>query len=90
MRKLTTTETNFLESFSNSNEWSTLRDLFIRPLINDVERVNGDLQFIGDFTAGEKYAGRQIASDTLHEIINLVNHYNKVKKTEKKPEDNFN
>ncbi|MBT6051719.1 MAG: hypothetical protein HOG49_33360 [Candidatus Scalindua sp.] len=79
----------FLKAFAKSNEWNILKTRFILPLINEVENVNGGFKFDEEYLAGEKYAGREIASKFGKGIIKVVEMFNNRTTKPKKLEDNF-
>lgn len=86
--KLNKSGQEFLKVFSKSQEWFSLKQ-FIEELIHDVESVNGDFKFKEKYTAGERYAGREMASEFGIKFIQLVERYNKLEAQKKKPEDSM-
>ena len=60
--KIDKADQTFLSSFSKSNEWTIFKDRILIPLLEDVASVKSEFKFDEDYTAGEKYAGREIAS----------------------------
>lgn len=89
MIKINEADKKFLAAFSKSNEWAILRARLVVPLLEDVESVNSSFKFDDGITAGEKFAGRQMASKFGRGLVNIIERFGSTTTKEKKPEDYF-
>jgi len=89
MIKIDKPNQEFLRAFSKSNEWQILRARLVEPLIRDIESVNSTYKFDEGFTAGEMFAGRQMASRFGNGLIKLIEMFNNDKAGTRKLEDSF-
>jgi hypothetical protein len=89
MIKVNKREQDFLNTFSKSNEWQIYKETILVPLLNDIESVNSSFLFDSELSAGEKFAGRQMASKFGRGLIRMTEMFDGNKTTTKKPQDNF-
>jgi len=86
MIKINESDKKFLNAFSKSNEWAILKARLVEPLLQDIESVNSSFKFEEGITAGEKFAGRQMASRFSRGLIRIIEMYGKAP-ANKKPEE---
>lgn len=88
MIKIKDEHKEYLKVFSKSKDWEILKEIIV-PFIDDIERVTSSYKFDENYSAGERYAGREMASKFGRGLMKMIDLYAKDDRKKLKPEDTF-